>query len=156
MAFNVPFVVQTIIVSGPLSGGQINIRKAVISIAAASLAVSVVPATAGETVARETPPKLLPLQPIIVPIINSDRIEGALHVSVVMSAASDVALAGLTEREPKLRAALVAELIEFSRLYVSTQMPVNAAQLRTLLTNASRAQDKDVADVLIVEISAMA
>lgn len=91
-----------------------------------------------------------------MPIINSDRIEGALHVSVVMSAASDVALAELTEREPKLRAALIAELIEFSRLYVSTQMPVNAAQLRTLLTNASRAQDKDVADVLIVEISAMA
>lgn len=127
-----------------------------ISIAAASLAVSVVPAAAGEAVARETPPKLLPLQPIIVPIINSDRIEGALHVSLVLSAASDVGLERLTEREPKLRAALVAELIEFSRLYASTQMPVNAAQLRTLLTNASRAQDKEVADVLIVEISAMA
>jgi hypothetical protein len=62
----------------------------------------------------------------------------------------------LTERLPELRAVSVAGAIEFSRLYASTQTPVNVVQLSAMLTAALRAKNTDVAAVLIVEVSAAA
>ncbi|GHH23278.1 hypothetical protein GCM10008023_34060 [Sphingomonas glacialis] len=94
------------------------------------------------------------MAPIVVPIVGSDRLDGALHLKLVLAAADPAALARLTQRMPALRAASVAGAIEFSRLYASTRTPVDAARLRAILTAALRAEDADVADVLIVEVSA--
>jgi len=103
-----------------------------------------------------TAPQLVPMAPIIVPIVGSDRIDGALRLKLVLTAADAGALARLTERLPALRAATVASAIEFARLYVSPQTPVNAVQLRTALTTSLRTTDHDVADLLIIEVSAAA
>lgn len=100
------------------------------------------------------PPQILTMKPIVVPIVSSDRLDGALRVTIVLTAPNEAALARLTQRLPELRATSVGEAIEFSRLYVSTQMPVDAAQLRHGLTTALH--DSDVASVLITEVSATA
>lgn len=94
------------------------------------------------------------MKPIVVPIISSDRLDGALHVTFALAAPDEAALARLTQKLPVLRATAVGEAIEFSRLHVSTQMPVNAVLLRQGLTAALR--DGDIASVLITEVSATA
>lgn len=96
------------------------------------------------------------MAPIVVPIVGSDRLEGALRLKLVLAAPDPGALARVTKRLPDLRAVTVAGAIEFSRLYASPQAPVNALQLRKNLTKALRADNPDVADVLVVEIAAEA
>ncbi len=101
-------------------------------------------------------PQLVEMAPIVVPIVGSDRLEGALRLKLVVAASDSGALARVTKRLPALRAVTVAGAIEFSRLYASPQSPVDAVKLRTSLAGALRADNHDVADVLIVEISAAA
>lgn len=111
------------------------------------------PAGASTETAHE-PPQILAMKPLVVPIISSDRLDGALRVTFALTAPNEAALARLTQRLPELRAISVGEAIEFSRLHVSTQMPVDAARLRHTLTTALH--DSDVASVLITEVSATA
>lgn len=101
-------------------------------------------------------PLLVEITPIVVPIIGSGRIDGSLRLKLVLSARDDAALARLNAHLPKLRAASVAGAIEFARLHASTQAPVDAAKLRSMLTTALHTQDAGVADTLIVEVSAVA
>lgn len=75
-------------------------------------------------------------------------------MTFALTAPNEAALARLTQKLPELRAISVGEAIEFSRLHVSTQMPVDAARLRHTLTTALH--DSDVASVLITEVSATA
>jgi hypothetical protein len=107
------------------------------------------------TGAPEGGPLLVEMGPIVVPIVGSGRLDGALRLKLVVSATDAAALARLTQRLPELRAVSVAGAIEFSRLYASPQTPVNAAQLRSTLTAALHAEDAGVADTLIVEVSAV-
>jgi hypothetical protein len=100
------------------------------------------------------PPQVLTMKPIVVPIVASDRLDGAFRMTVVLAAADEGALARLTQRLPELRATSLGEAIEFSRLHASPQMPVNAVQLRHELATALH--DSDVASVLITEVSATA
>ncbi len=101
-------------------------------------------------------PQLVAMGQIIVPIVGSGRLDGSMRLKLVIAATDAEALARLTERLPELRAITVAGTIEFSRLYASTQTPVNAAQLRSALKAALHAKDAGVADALIVEVSAVA
>jgi hypothetical protein len=101
-------------------------------------------------------PQLVVMAPIIVPIVGSDRLDGALHLKLVLAAADAAALERLTARLPVLRAVSIASAIEFSRLYASPRTAVNAAQLRSELIAALHAEDSDVADILIIEVSAVA
>lgn len=98
--------------------------------------------------------RFVPLTEIVVPIISSDRMEGSLHLKLVVAAADEEALARLTKAEPELRAVSLAQAIEFSRLYASVRTPVNAVQLSGDLTEALRGSDPDVARVLIIQVSA--
>ncbi|WP_157190209.1 hypothetical protein [Novosphingobium sp. Rr 2-17] len=100
------------------------------------------------------PPQLVVMEPIVVPIVGSDRLDGRLHLKLVLAAADASGLARLTQRLPALRAVSVAGAIEFSRLYASPRMPVNAVALRAALTKVLRGEDSAVADILIVEVSA--
>jgi len=100
-------------------------------------------------------PSLVPMLPIVVPIVGSGRLDGALRVKLVLAATDAAAAARLTQRLPELRAASVAGAIEFSRLYASSRTPVNAVQLRSALTAALHAEDAGVSDTLIVEVSAV-
>jgi hypothetical protein len=101
-------------------------------------------------------PQFLPMAPLVVPIVASDHLEGALRLKLVLTAKDAVSLARLTARLPELRAASFAGAIEFSRLFASAQTPVNAMRLRADLTTTLRAMDEGVDRVLIVEVSAEA
>ena len=125
-----------------------------LQIAAVAVATSASPADGA--LPPQATPQLVAMTQIVVPIIGSDQIEGALHLKMVLAAPDAARLARLTERLPELRAVAVASAIEFSRLYASTQTPVNVAQLSAMLTSALRSKNPDVAEVLIVEISAAA
>lgn len=99
-------------------------------------------------------PEFLTMDQIVVPIVGSDRIEGALKVKLVLAAKDAASLERLTARLPELRAVSVAGAIEFSRLFASPQTPVDALRLSADLTAALRAADPGIARVLIVEVSA--
>ncbi|WP_033921460.1 hypothetical protein [Sphingomonas sp. 37zxx] len=102
----------------------------------------------------QLPPQLVALAPVVVPIIGLGQIEGALRVKLVLAANDAEGLVRLTERLPALRAATIGSTIEFARLYASARAPVDAVRLRAELTTALKAENKDVADILIVEVSA--
>ncbi|MEG3144376.1 hypothetical protein U1839_06880 [Sphingomonas sp. RT2P30] len=123
-----------------------------LQIAAVAVATSASPADGA--LPPQATPQLIAMTQIVVPIIGSDQIEGALHLKMVLAAPDAARLARLTARLPELRAVAIASAIEFSRLYASTQTPVNVAQLSAMLTSALRSKNPDVAEVLIVEISA--
>ncbi len=125
-----------------------------LQIAAVAVATSASPADGA--LPPQATPQLVAMAQIVVPIIGSDQIEGALHLKMVLAAADAARLARVTERLPELRAVAISSAIEFSRLYASTQTPVNVAQLSAMLTSALRTKSPDVAQVLIVEISAAA
>lgn len=119
-----------------------------------SLTAAIAEPAGASTETSHEPPQILTMKPIVVPIVASDRLDGALRVTFVLTAPNEAALARLTQRLPELRAISVGEAIEFSRLHVSAQMPVDAARLRHALTTALH--DTDVASVLITEVSATA
>lgn len=119
-----------------------------------SLVTGIADPVRASAASSEEPPQTIALKPIVVPIVSSDRLDGALHVTLVLAAPDAAALARLTHRLPVLRAISVAEAIEFSRLHASTQMPVNAFLLRSILTKALH--DTDISAVLITEVSATA
>jgi hypothetical protein len=96
------------------------------------------------------------MAPLAVPIVGGDRLEGALRLKLMLAAKDEAGLARLTEELPQLRAVTVAGSIEFSRLYASSQTPVDVVQLSKDLTKALRAKSADVAEVLIIEVSTAA
>jgi hypothetical protein len=99
-------------------------------------------------------PAFLTIPQIVVPIVGSDRIDGVFKVKLVLAAKDAASLAQLTKRLPELRAVSVAEAIEFSRLFASPQLPVDARRLSANLTAALHTADPGIARVLIVEVSA--
>lgn len=121
------------------------------------LAMTVTAANTGSTNGTLSPqlsPQFVVMAPIIVPIVGSDRLDGALHLKLVLAATDATGLEHLTRHLPKLRALSVAGAIEFSRIYASPRTPVDAVRLRAALTTVLRAEDSALADILIVEVSA--
>lgn len=97
---------------------------------------------------------LVPMEAITVPVIEYDRVTGALHFKLVLQAADDAAAAKVTAVLPTLRAATLAAAIEFARLNVSGMRAVDVAALDHDLTAAIKAAEPGVARVLIVEVGA--
>ena len=97
---------------------------------------------------------LVTFRPIVVPIIDSDRVEGALRVEIIVEAADAEAAARMSAELPVLRASGVAAASEFARLYASGFRTVNVEQLDHDLTAAMQAADPGVKRILIVEVSA--
>jgi hypothetical protein len=129
-------------------------------VSALLLVAAALPAQAANTDPRkpaELPPAdatFVPLQPIDVPIVDAGRIDGVLHVSIVVQARSEQDAAALTERMPELRAAALPAAIEFARLRASRFAPVDVSRLAETIAPPVRQVNAAIAKVLIVKVSA--
>ena len=99
-------------------------------------------------------PHFVPMDEVTVPIIESDRVSGALRFKLVLEAADSDTATHLTQQLPVLRAASVAAGLEFARLNASGLRAVDAQKLDHDLTAALKAADPGFSRVLIVEVEA--
>jgi hypothetical protein len=99
-------------------------------------------------------PHLVSIPEIEVPVLDSDRLQGRLRFEVVLDAADEAGAVRIAANVPRLRAASVAAAIEYSRLYVSGAMPVDANALAGALSTALKMTDPDVGRVLVTKVSA--
>jgi hypothetical protein len=99
---------------------------------------------------------LVPMEEMVVPIIEADRVAGALRFKLVLEASSPEAAAKATTEMPALREATVAAALEFARLNASGFRAVDAGQLDHELNAALTAAEPSLSRVLIVELSASA
>jgi hypothetical protein len=127
---------------------------------AALLLAAAVPAQAANTDPRNAA-ELLPvdtsflaLEPIDAPIVDGGRVDGVLHVTLVVQAKSEEAAAALAKRMPELRAAALPAAIEFARLRASRFAPVDVTRLAATIASPVKAVDPAIAKVLIVRVSA--
>jgi hypothetical protein len=94
------------------------------------------------------------MKEISVPIVDAGRVDGVLRVTLVLEARDAIGVAELDRRMPELRAAALAEAIEFARLYASPFTPVDARKLAASLTPALRRVSPSIKRVLIVKVAA--
>lgn len=99
-------------------------------------------------------PQLVPMQEISLPIIDGDRLEGSLHVTMVIAATDLAAAERVTAALPRLRSASLAATLEFSSLYASPMRAVNAEMLSRDLTEALQQEEPGIARALIVNVAA--
>jgi len=97
---------------------------------------------------------LVTMDEVTVPIIDSDRVNGALRFKLVIDAGSAEVATKLNGEMPVLRAATVAAGLEFARLNASALRAVDAQQLDHDLTAALKAAEPGLVRVLIVEVEA--
>lgn len=120
---------------------------------AATLTLACPPPTiAAETSDAEV--NFVPVDEIVVPIVDSARTTGALHLKLVLDATDAAAAARLTAQLPALRETALVTAIEFARLYASPLTPINAEQLSAQMTQALTPRAEGLAHVLLVEVSA--
>lgn len=103
---------------------------------------------------KETPTSFLVLEDINVPIVDSGRLDGVLHVTYVIKAKSPEAVDNLTQRVPEIRSAALANTIEFARLYASPYTAVDVGQLSQMVSAPIKKLDKQIYQVLVVKVSA--
>jgi hypothetical protein len=96
----------------------------------------------------------VPLEELEVPIVDSGRLDGTLRVRFVVNATSGSAADDLGERLPELRSIALGAATEFGRIYASGLAPVNAEILKKKTKAALAKAHPDIADVLIVRVSA--
>ncbi len=97
---------------------------------------------------------LVPMEEITVPIVDADRVNGALRFKLVIDAGSAEIASKLGDEMPMLRAATLAAGLEFARLNASALRAVDAQRLDHDLTAALRAAEPGLVRVLIVEVDA--
>ncbi len=99
-------------------------------------------------------PHLVKMEPIAVPIVDSDRVAGTLNFQLVLEAHDAETAEKLAAAMPTLRMAAIAGGVEFARLDASALRAVNAADLDKTLTAALKTASPEVSRVLIVEVGA--
>ncbi len=97
---------------------------------------------------------LVPMDEVIVPIIEADRVAGNMRFKLVLEAHDAVTAAGATAKMPELREATVAAALEFARLNASGLRAVDAGRLDHDLNAALKAAEPGLTRVLIVEVAA--
>ncbi|TCM17699.1 hypothetical protein EDF56_10541 [Novosphingobium sp. PhB165] len=127
--------------------------------ATAALAVALAAAAglapaATQAAKQVDPANLITLEQIDTPIVDAGRIDGVMHVRVVVEAQSASTATELTRRMPELRAASLAASIEFARLRASPFAALDVERLSQTLTPALKRVDPSVARVLIVRATA--
>lgn len=127
---------------------------------AALLLAAAVPVQGANTEPRDAA-ELLPvdstflaLEPIDAPIVDGGRVDGVLHVTLVIQAKSEDEASALSNRMPELRAAALPATIEFARLHASRFAPVDVARLAATIAPPVKAVDRAIDKVLIVRVSA--
>lgn len=101
-----------------------------------------------------TEPHLVPMKEMEVPIIDGDRLDGALRVKTVLSTSDAESAERITAALPRLRSASLAAALEFSRLHASQMRAVNAEMLSEYLTRELKSVDSGISNALIVEVAA--
>ncbi|OAN57411.1 hypothetical protein A7X12_08870 [Sphingomonas sp. TDK1] len=99
-------------------------------------------------------PHLIKMEPVAVPIIDSDRVAGTLSFRLVLEVHDAATAEKLTAAMPNLRMAAIAGGVEFARLDASALRAVNVADLDKTLTAALKIAAPDLQRVLIVEVGA--
>lgn len=99
-------------------------------------------------------PHLVPMQEVSLPIIDGDRLDGTLSVTMVLATADEAAAQRVEAAMPRLRSATLAAALEFSRLHASPMRAVDAEMLSQDLTAALRKEEPGVARALIVNVAA--
>lgn len=131
----------------------VNVVRRILPIAAAlSLVPSPLAAAADQSGSPEV--HFVPMDEIVVPIIDSARSTGALRVKMVLDAVDEEAAAKITADLPALRETSVSAAIEFARLYASPMAPIDAERLSAHMTKALDARTTGLSHVLVVEVSA--
>jgi hypothetical protein len=97
---------------------------------------------------------LVTMEEVNVPIIDSDRVNGALTFKLVIDAGSQETATKINGEMPVLRAATIAAGLEFARLNASALRAVDAQRLDKDLTAALKAAEPGLVRVLIVEVEA--
>lgn len=124
----------------------------------ASMPVPVHAANTDPRKAAELPPpdpSFVTLTPIDAPIVDGGRVDGILHVSLVVKANSAGTAAELGKRMPELRAAALPATIEFARLRASRFTPVDVSLLaESIAPSVKRVDGAGIDEVLIVKVSA--
>lgn len=99
-------------------------------------------------------PHLVPMQELSLPIIDGNRLEGSLHVTVVLAAEDVAAAERVTANLARLRSASLGAALEFSRLHVSPMRAVNAEMLSQDLTAALKQEEPGIGRALIINVAA--
>jgi len=97
---------------------------------------------------------LVPMEEVIVPIIEADRIAGNMRFKLVLEANDPAIVSKATTEMPELREATVAAALEFARLNASGMRALDAGQLDHDLNVALKAAEPGLSRVLIVELAA--
>lgn len=98
--------------------------------------------------------ELVPLSSMSVPIMGGDRLDGVLDITLVIEAKDPAGAELLRQNLPILRDACLSAAIEFGRLRVSAQSPVDAAALISQINMAARSKDPHVDRVLLTMVFA--
>lgn len=97
---------------------------------------------------------LVPMEQVVVPIIEADRVSGNMRFTLVLEAHDAATAASVTAALPALRETTIATALEFARLNASGLRAVDAERLDHDLSAALKAADPGVSRVLLVEIAA--
>lgn len=97
---------------------------------------------------------LVPMEEMVVPIIEADRVAGNMRFKLVLEATNAEAMAKATAEMPALRETTVAAALEFARLNASGMRALDAGQLDHDLNAALKAAEPGLSRVLIVELAA--
>lgn len=100
------------------------------------------------------PANLVKLEQIDTPIVDAGRIDGVMHVQLVVETDSAATANDLSGRMPELRAASLAASIEFARLRASPFTALDVSKLSQTLTPALKQVDPGISRVLIVRATA--
>lgn len=111
-------------------------------------------ASGGGTEAGASGLNLVPMEEVIVPIIEADRIVGNMRFKLVLEANDAATATKATVEMPQLRETTVATALEFARLNASGLRAVDAGRLNQDMNAALKAAEPGLTRVLIVEIAA--
>ncbi len=130
-------------------------RSSIVLIAAAASANGAVAIAAPEgPEAGRGEAFLVPMDELVVPIVDGARSDGTLRIKLVLEMADAAAADKAGATMPALRSAALGTTMEFARLYASPMTPVNVDRLAGDMTAALHAQDSTVSRVLVVEVVA--
>lgn len=99
---------------------------------------------------------LVPVDEITVPIVDAGHLDGSLRLKIAVEATDAASRDRIGAQMPELRAASVAALTDFGRVYASSMTAVDAERLRARLGDALKRSQAGIKDVLIVQVSAEA
>jgi hypothetical protein len=104
--------------------------------------------------AEGSPSDIVPLDAMIAPVIDGDRVAGVVRVALSLSSERPGLAERLAPERPRITEACLAAVIEEARVGVDLDRPVNAPRLAVRLQSAiDKALPSEQARVLLIEVS---